>query len=437
MKRRRDRGYLIYNKNGGYPTIEALITIGFSVVLLSVFFSSLTNFYNVYDRPDIDLNAKSIEILEMLIGSPGQGLNNNRNWEDSEDEVITVGLGTDSTVEYGIYYVSINGDVIIFSRYSFTDDIGIVENCFLAGTKVLMGDNTYKNIEEVNEGDSVKCYDNENDIFTSSKVTQVFHYPKDEMASDYYLEINKQLCVTPDHKFYLNNEWIKADDLKIGDKLFSPMQNSIIFSIEKIYEKRSIYDLEVSNYHNYFVAMNTDDVLVHNAAEEEFVIADFTWFDCDGPFKGERRLAFDASISKYIGNLEDATYTWWFDWNPSMENCFPCYSHQAKGDPTAIWDTPPPPDDEPHHVKLLVNTGSEGAGGGGEDVCIKTVQANKYISPDINPGTETDLSFYFETGNTTFLPYDKNRYVEYTPLNIAGSGGYYLYEIKEKSNSPI
>ena len=159
MKYRRDRGYLIYNKNGGYPTIEALITIGFSVILLAVFFSSITNFYTVYDRPDIDLNAKSVDILEMLLGSPGQGLNNNRNWEDAVDDVETLGLGTDPTVEYGIYYVTSNGNVIIFSRYSFSNDIGIVENCFLAGTKVVMADESYKNIGDIEVGDMVKSYD--------------------------------------------------------------------------------------------------------------------------------------------------------------------------------------------------------------------------------------------------------------------------------------
>lgn len=432
MKYRRDRRYLIYNKNGGYSTIEALITIGFSVVLLAVFFSSITNFYTVYDRPDIDLNAKSIDILEMLLGSPGQGLNNNRNWEDAVDDAETLGLGTDPTVEYGIYYVTSNGNIIIFSRYSFSNDIGIVENCFLAGTKVLMADDTYKNIEEINEGDIVRCYDKESNEFTSGIVTKVFYYTEEEILSDHYLVINKQLCVTLDHKFYLNGEWIRAEDLKIGDKLFSSLTDGIISSIEKIYEKKPLYDLEIAVYHNYFVAMDTINVLVHNAAKERIPIAEFTWFDCDGPFNSGQDIAFDASLSENLGNLEEAKYTWWFNWSPGsgFMNGF-----EVTGDPTIIHKYG---DNEPHLVKLMVTAGSESAEPVGSDMCIYIVQANKFIPPDINPDTETDLAFYFETGNTTFMPYDENHYVEYTPLNIVGPSttGYYLYEIKEKTNSP-
>ena len=140
------------------------------------------------------------------------------------------------------------------------------ETCFLEGTKILMADGSYKNIENIKIGDLVKSYNKENK-FVTSKVTNVFQHSPEEMT-DYYLIINNQLRVTPNHKFYSNQRWVTANDLKIGDSLLSPSDNVIIYSLEKVFEKCPTYDLEVDVYHNYFVKMNSIDILVHNAVNE-------------------------------------------------------------------------------------------------------------------------------------------------------------------------
>jgi hypothetical protein len=137
--------------------------------------------------------------------------------------------------------------------------------CFLAGTKVLMSDGSYKKIEDVNVGDSVKSYNEMTGNTEDCRVADVFHHSPDEM-NDYYLVINDNLKVTPNHRFYSNGEWIYAGNLKIGDYLFDYNQEEyLINSIEKVYDNIPIYDLEIEDCHTYFVSIDIDvDVLVHN-----------------------------------------------------------------------------------------------------------------------------------------------------------------------------
>lgn len=142
----------------------------------------------------------------------------------------------------------------------------VVSNCFLAGTKVLMADGSYTNIENVNIGDMVKSFDEEKSQVVSSKVTNLFHHPINEMLSDFYLIINDDLKVTPYHQIFSNGKWVSACELKVGDILFDSNQkmNCRIESIDKIFEKQPVFDLTIDIYHNYFVSINGVDILVHN-----------------------------------------------------------------------------------------------------------------------------------------------------------------------------
>jgi hypothetical protein len=147
------------------------------------------------------------------------------------------------------------------------DETFVTTTCFLAGTKITMADGTYKNIEEIKPGDIVKAYHEETGQIKNAKVLQVFHHKK-EQAGSYYLLINEKLKVTPNHPIFVNNKWITAEDIKIGDKLLKiNTEPCIVFSIEKIYEKEPTYNLEVETYHTYYA----EDVLVHNKATPGWV----------------------------------------------------------------------------------------------------------------------------------------------------------------------
>lgn len=160
--------------------------------------------------------------------------------------------------------------------YSYDDDhnfsVSRLDTCFLTGTKVLMADRSYKNIEDIKIGDKVLSYDEPTGKIVTCKVAKVFSHSPREM-SDYYLLINDGLRVTPNHRFYSDGKLVYAGNLKIGDLLFSQDQNSNyqVYSIKKIYEREQSFDLEVENCHTYFVSVPNDgvDILVHNGNEQQ------------------------------------------------------------------------------------------------------------------------------------------------------------------------
>ena len=154
------------------------------------------------------------------------------------------------------------------------DNVDIyLDTCFLAGTKVLMADGSEKNIEDIRPGDKVISYDFELNDFIDSEVT-FLHYHEDYEMDDYYLKINNDLCVTPNHKFYTNRGWIRADELKRTDRLFSYETNNFypILSLINIYEKNPSYDLSIKKFNNFLVKVNNNFIIVHNIDPETITI---------------------------------------------------------------------------------------------------------------------------------------------------------------------
>jgi len=155
--------------------------------------------------------------------------------------------------------------------YTFSDEYDFTvnwpETCFFAGTQVAMADGTYKSIEDITKGDHVLSYDKQTAELQPGKVTAVFHHTPEEMTP-YYVIINNQLRVTPNHLFYANGQWITAGNLKIGDLLFDRERGMTIpvYALKNVFARETSFDLEIGQYHTYFVSMGTTiDVLVHNA----------------------------------------------------------------------------------------------------------------------------------------------------------------------------
>ena len=132
--------------------------------------------------------------------------------------------------------------------------------CFLAGTEILMEDGTYKNIEQVQEGEWVVSYDTENNLKTISKVSEYFVHEEVEG----YVIINGELEVTSNHPMWIVNrqEWARVYTIELGDVLLdSNQQEVIVISLENINGLNTVYNLELEGeYNNYFAG----DILVHN-----------------------------------------------------------------------------------------------------------------------------------------------------------------------------
>jgi len=295
---------IILDKNGVSPVLESLVAIGISISLLIVFFVAANSIYSTHDRPNVDLEAKSIDIMESLLNSPGQGVGYDPSWETDVDNMSIIGLATHPTIEYGILDTSDEGEITVIYRERVSDSrIGIAKTCFLAGTKVVMADESYKSIEDIVVGDMVKSFDEENGRLVDRGVTCVFHHAPEEMT-DYYLAINNWLRVTPNHRIFSNGRWIITGDLNIGDFLFYPSSDCRVFSIERVYERVPTYDFEVGVDHCYFVAMDTSDVLVHNA--QPLIV------DANGPYDGrvDVSVQFDGEVISGNGGY---SYEWDFD----------------------------------------------------------------------------------------------------------------------------
>jgi hypothetical protein len=161
--------------------------------------------------------------------------------------------GVSNTVTF--YDVSTTTWVLTSTDGIITD---FASECFLDGTKIIT-ENGIKNIEEIKKGDKVKSFGVLGDD-TFSTVVRI-----EIKESDSYLIINEHLKVTGNHHLYVNDKWIEAAYVEIGDYFRNSKKEKVpIFSIQKkrLDEFVKVYNLELDKYstHNYFA----DDMLVHN-----------------------------------------------------------------------------------------------------------------------------------------------------------------------------
>ena len=133
--------------------------------------------------------------------------------------------------------------------------------CFLSGTKVLMADGSYKEIQDIQSDNLVASYDLINSAPAVSRVEQLLIHPDTEGG---YLIINNKLEVTANHNMWVVNRqlWQQMHFINIGDILLdSDGKEVIIYSIDKIKGTNTVYNLQLEgDYNNYF----TEDILIHN-----------------------------------------------------------------------------------------------------------------------------------------------------------------------------
>ena len=213
-----------------------------------------------------------------------------------ENEVFTYELNMESDDTFLID----NAGVFLIAHNPFYGGFfGFYETCFLAGTPIETVTGT-KNIEDIMIGDSVLCWDNENDIFTYSDVTETDsrHTVGDHLDGCHFLGYNTTgvfkifidmgseegpndlgIRFTPEHPFLTKEGWkalapianqepwatqqTEIKYLEVGDSIkyadgnwykitsiqFEPMDGDV-----------TVYNFTVNKYHNY-VAGST---VVHN-----------------------------------------------------------------------------------------------------------------------------------------------------------------------------
>lgn len=145
--------------------------------------------------------------------------------------------------------------------------IRALRRCFVAGTGVLMASGAIKAIENIRIGDMVKSFNPTTGKAENKRVLQTFENTTDELVTVFTSD-GQQVTGTPGHKFYANNSWVSAEDLRAGDILVNVNGQKVV--VEKIQHEIlespvKVYNFEVSGNHTYFVG-DGGGIAVHNAA---------------------------------------------------------------------------------------------------------------------------------------------------------------------------
>ncbi|MFH9828229.1 polymorphic toxin-type HINT domain-containing protein [Streptomyces bobili] len=144
--------------------------------------------------------------------------------------------------------------------------------CFLAGTKVLLADETKKNIEDIKVGDEVLATDPETGETGPRKVTQLIVTEHDKHFNELTIQTPSgpyKLTATHEHPFWVPElgQWIEAQNLTPGTTLRTDDGTTVTILANRAYQQRArTYNLTVDDLHTYYVLAGATPVLVHNSS---------------------------------------------------------------------------------------------------------------------------------------------------------------------------
>ena len=152
-------------------------------------------------------------------------------------------------------------------KLSVGSAVGMVRQCFVAGTKVKTEDGD-KNIEDIEEGDLVWAYDPVTGETGLKEVKQTFENETETLVHVTVSNENDKETIdtTVRHPFYVVGYGFRfASELRVGDKVLSvsgDIYEVTSVEIEDLDEPVKIYNFEVEDWHTYFVSES--GILVHN-----------------------------------------------------------------------------------------------------------------------------------------------------------------------------
>jgi Pretoxin HINT domain/Domain of unknown function (DUF4280) len=149
----------------------------------------------------------------------------------------------------------------------------VVKACFTGDTLIHSKDGL-KPIKDINVGDFVFSFNEDEQKVSLQKVTNLFVEEVNEI-----LEIktdSEVIRTTHKHPFFVNKQFTDAEQIKIGDNLFSiDGVDSKVTSLNYTTEKINVYNFEVEENHCYFVGEK--GVLVLNKCYHTTFFKAFPW----------------------------------------------------------------------------------------------------------------------------------------------------------------
>jgi hypothetical protein len=131
--------------------------------------------------------------------------------------------------------------------------------CFQAGTLITLADGTTRPIERIRERDEVLAWDEQTESLVTAIVGRAFVHG---YVGGGLVAINGGVRSTPEHPVWANGRWMRADELRAGDRMLDLAGASTpVASIELLSDVAEfVYNLRVEGVHTYFA----DGILVHN-----------------------------------------------------------------------------------------------------------------------------------------------------------------------------
>ena len=148
-------------------------------------------------------------------------------------------------------------------------------SCFIAGTPILLSNNTTKPIEKLMLGDKVMSYDMDANKLVISEVSSLIQHKHVNNIVDIYLSSGLVITVTTEHRFLTEDGWKAIEPLdkqitntlQIGDKIKTIENNYEV--LEQIIPRKdlqdsTVYNCEIEKYHTYIV----NHIIVHNIKDQ-------------------------------------------------------------------------------------------------------------------------------------------------------------------------
>lgn len=160
------------------------------------------------------------------------------------------------------------------SQDMFNPDMKIAGGCLVAGTKVLMADDKYKNIENINVGDVVQTFDSNHSVQETFK----FEGEKNKHCFEIELSNGQIIRCTDEHKFAVQSclenslkdtenrfVWATVNTLNINDTILVTNGEPLTITRKTDIGNQDVYDINVEGVHSYLLENN---VISHNSGLE-------------------------------------------------------------------------------------------------------------------------------------------------------------------------
>jgi hypothetical protein len=138
----------------------------------------------------------------------------------------------------------------------------VTHNCFPEGTRILLEDGSYKNIEDLTTSDVLMTYDNDKEKYGKGSASSIRESIQDKLIH-ISTENGEEIKSTPLHRFYVEEKgWIHAEKIEVGDLLFN--KDGIFVKVKSLDvlsgEFKVYHIIDVKGDHTYFA----ENILVHN-----------------------------------------------------------------------------------------------------------------------------------------------------------------------------